>query len=159
MVKPIQEIASITGTFRANLIAWFANAANGITDFFAKAGHFDEVCAKNSDGTEACVDGDQLKSLLNGGAAAAGAPMLRDTVEAPATSPSSEENDSGDEANATSTELRSEDAIPWHNEKAVENSPTEEENRFRIDCQPRVGKQPTTTRPPNLPQAPNNRLN
>jgi hypothetical protein len=29
------------------------------------------VCAKNSDGTETCVDGDQLKSLLGSGAAGA----------------------------------------------------------------------------------------
>jgi hypothetical protein len=35
-----------------------------VTDlFFAKIGHFDEVCA-DSDGTETCADGDQLKSLL-----------------------------------------------------------------------------------------------
>jgi hypothetical protein len=37
------------------------------------------VCAKNSDGTETCVDGDQLKSLL--GSAAAG--DLSDVADAP----------------------------------------------------------------------------
>ena len=43
--------------------------------FFAKIGHFDEVCAKNSDGTETCIDGDQLKSLL--GATAAGTKQMK----------------------------------------------------------------------------------
>jgi hypothetical protein len=55
----------------ARLTQWFADAQNGVSDFFAKIGHFDEVCAKNSDGTETCVDGDQLKSLLESGAAGA----------------------------------------------------------------------------------------
>jgi hypothetical protein len=59
--------SSLTSRFFSSLFArlthWFADATNGITDFFAKIGHFDEVCAKNSDGTETSVDGDQLKSL------------------------------------------------------------------------------------------------
>ena len=40
-----------------------ADTTNGITDFFAKIGHFDEVCAKNSDGTETCMDGNQLSGV------------------------------------------------------------------------------------------------
>ena len=75
---------------------------NGITDFFAKIGHFDEVCAKNSDGTETCVDGDQLKSLL--GSAAASTSNLG--VEAP--SGSSAEVEATTDT-ATSTTLASEE--------------------------------------------------
>jgi hypothetical protein len=46
------------------------HAQNGITE------HFDEVCAKNSDSTETCVTGDELKLLL-ATPAAAGAPGAR----------------------------------------------------------------------------------
>ena len=55
--------------------------------------------------------------------------MLRDTAEAPATSPStsSEDNDSGDEANATSTELQSEDVTLPQSNNAVDNLSAEEE--------------------------------
>jgi hypothetical protein len=50
--------------------SWFANAANGIGDFFARVGNFgrvntDELCVGAT-----CVTEDQFKSLLNGGAAA-----------------------------------------------------------------------------------------
>jgi hypothetical protein len=70
------------------LAEWFADATNGITDFFAKVGHFNKVCAKNSDGTETCVTGDELKSLL-AGPAAAGAAVHEDTG-APSGSPAVE---------------------------------------------------------------------
>jgi hypothetical protein len=43
LVKAVQDIANITSTFQQNLIAWVGNASNGIGDFFAKVGHFDEV--------------------------------------------------------------------------------------------------------------------
>jgi hypothetical protein len=35
IVKAVQEIATITGTFKTNLIAWLGHATNGITDLFA----------------------------------------------------------------------------------------------------------------------------
>ena len=73
-----------------------------------------------------CLTRSQLDGLLTG-AAAAGAPMLRDTVDAPATSPSSDQDDSGDEANATSTELQSEDVTLPQSDKAVDNLTAEEE--------------------------------
>jgi hypothetical protein len=89
------EESTFTGRFFISLFArltqWFADTTNGITDFFAKIGHFDEVCAKNSDGTETCVDGDQLKSLL--GASVAGAPSSGVPPEAPAASPVPEGTD------------------------------------------------------------------
>jgi surface protein with Ig-like domain len=74
-VRAVQDIANFADTFKSKLIAWFADASNGIGDFFAKVGHFAEVhaqkyCAQNSDGTETCVTGDQLKSMLAGSAAA-----------------------------------------------------------------------------------------
>ena len=36
MVKAIQEITSIAGTFKTNLIAWLGSASNGLTDLFAQ---------------------------------------------------------------------------------------------------------------------------
>lgn len=62
LVKAIQDIANIAGIFRANLIAWFADAANGITTIFALEGHFsDKLCVGST-----CVDESQLAALLAG---------------------------------------------------------------------------------------------
>ena len=36
LVKAVQEIASISGVFEQNLIAWLGSASNGISDLFAK---------------------------------------------------------------------------------------------------------------------------
>ena len=76
---------------------WFADATNGITDFFAKVGHFvdlhaQEYCAQHSDGTETCVTGDQLKSLL-AAPTAASAPNAGGASGAPAASPEGETNE------------------------------------------------------------------
>jgi hypothetical protein len=40
IAKTVQDIAGISKTFKANLIAWLASASNAIGDFFAGAGHF-----------------------------------------------------------------------------------------------------------------------
>ena len=83
VVNAIKEIASITDTFKSNLIAWLGSAANGITDLFAKRGHFGELCTTKSDGTEVCASGDQLAAILGG--TNAGAP--REGGGAPASQP------------------------------------------------------------------------
>jgi hypothetical protein len=57
------------------------DTTNGITDFFARRVHTQEICTKKSDGTEVCASGDQLAAILSG-SAAAGAP-----ARAPATMP------------------------------------------------------------------------
>jgi len=64
LTKAIQEIATISGTFEQNLIAWLASASNGIHDLFAGTVHAHQFCAQKSDGTEVCVTGDQLAALL-----------------------------------------------------------------------------------------------
>ena len=87
LVNALQEIASISGQFKANLIAWLGSAENGITDLFAKNLHAEniyadhgffstltasstitgkELCAEKSDGTPICITGDELSSLLSG---------------------------------------------------------------------------------------------
>jgi hypothetical protein len=60
LIDAVKEIASISETFRINLIAWLANAQNGITDFFAKRGHFqEELCVGST-----CVNEQQFAALL-----------------------------------------------------------------------------------------------
>ena len=75
-----------------HLVEWFAEATNGIADFFAKVGNFgrvntDQLCTKKSDGAEVCASGDQLAAILAG--TAAGAPAHVDFVGAPAGQPAS----------------------------------------------------------------------
>ena len=55
--------------YSINLIAWLGSSTNGITNFFAQVGHFNEadvgkLCTKKSDGTEVCASGDQLAAIL-----------------------------------------------------------------------------------------------
>jgi Domain of unknown function (DUF5011) len=69
LVKAVQEIASISGAFEANLIAWLGNASNGIHDLYVSVIHSTEVhtknlCVQKSDSTEVCITGDQLALVL-----------------------------------------------------------------------------------------------
>jgi hypothetical protein len=48
IVEAIKEIASISGTFKANLIAWLASASNGLHDLYASIIHSQEDHTKNS---------------------------------------------------------------------------------------------------------------
>ena len=55
---------------KERLIAWFADATNGITDLFANIGHFDEVHASKLCAGSTCVTETQLAALLSQSAAA-----------------------------------------------------------------------------------------
>jgi hypothetical protein len=77
LAKAVQEIASISSTFKTALIAWLADANNGIESFFAKdiyatnltadVGTFKQkVCIFKSDGTQVCITGDQLANIITG---------------------------------------------------------------------------------------------
>ena len=60
IVKAVQDIANLADSFKANLIAWLADAANGITDFFADTIHARErLCVGST-----CLTESQLKDLL-----------------------------------------------------------------------------------------------
>ena len=72
IVKSIQDIANLSDTFKAKLVAWFADAANGIGDFFAGRLHTREICL-GEPGAETCVGKTQLDALLAGAAASQGA--------------------------------------------------------------------------------------
>jgi hypothetical protein len=63
------EASTTTDTFagmfwkniKTQLTSWFADAANGIKEFFAKEIYTEKICVKKSDGTYKCVTGDELE--------------------------------------------------------------------------------------------------
>ena len=61
-IKGLQELTD--ETLLSKLRDWFASASNGITDFFTKKVHTEELCIKKSDGGEVCVTGDQIETIL-----------------------------------------------------------------------------------------------
>jgi hypothetical protein len=107
-VNAIKEIATLSDTFKNTLIAWLGSATNGITDLFAKIGHFDQVqsnetdtqklCTTRSDGTQVCITNDQLAALLS----QAGASNLPTSVTSSGTPQASNSVSSGN-GNSTTT--------------------------------------------------------
>ncbi len=75
LTKAIQEInANITdisdltreNTWRDALVEWFADAANGITDFFADRVTTDELCVRDDEG-QTCLTRSQIEQILGSG--------------------------------------------------------------------------------------------
>lgn len=118
LTKAIQEMATVAGTFKANLVAWLGTAENGISDLFATNLHAanvyadhgtfnrldsKELCVEKSDGTPVCITGDELNSLLSASVLgahtasdpAADAPDRGGPPETPAASPVSTSVDVG----------------------------------------------------------------
>lgn len=79
-ISAIKDIATLGATFKNTLVAWFADAANGITDFFAERVRTQELCVD-----DICVTRDQFAEVFGGSqsAAAAGAPSSGVASEAP----------------------------------------------------------------------------
>jgi surface protein with Ig-like domain len=106
IVKAVQDIAGISSTFKANLIAWLASAGNGIRDLYAGIVHSQEddtqkLCVQKSDGSDFCVSGDQLAAM------AAGAPAYGGGPGAPSGQPAQ-----GGSASSNSTTTSSDNAPP-----------------------------------------------
>jgi len=109
IIGAIQGIVHITGSFQANLIAWLGNASNGIQDLFAKNVYAtnitthqitaDELCAKKSDGSPVCVNGDQLAAIL---AATHQTPAAANTTQT-TTSPATQADSNSQPANTSTT--------------------------------------------------------
>ncbi|KKW23831.1 MAG: hypothetical protein UY67_C0016G0018 [Candidatus Kaiserbacteria bacterium GW2011_GWA2_52_12] len=60
IVKAVQDIANLSEAFKQTLIAWLADAANGITKFFAGEGHFaDKLCVGDT-----CVTPAQFQAMV-----------------------------------------------------------------------------------------------
>ena len=72
IVQSVKDIASLSDSFKGTLVAWFADAGNGIGDLFAHNIYADKLCAKNTDGSYTCVTGDQLASAISGASTASG---------------------------------------------------------------------------------------
>jgi hypothetical protein len=75
LIKAVQDIASLGTTFKANLIGWFADATNGIKDFYASIVHSNRVETQELCVGSTCVTEDQFKTAFQN-AAAAGAPTV-----------------------------------------------------------------------------------
>jgi hypothetical protein len=69
-LQGVKELLDLSDAFKSSLIAWLASASNGIGDFFAKVGHFNEADVGKLCVGSTCVSEDQFKSMV----AAAGAP-------------------------------------------------------------------------------------
>lgn len=101
-IAAIKDLAGITGTFKANLIAWLGDAANGIDKLFVTEIHTKEICVAKSDGSEVCLTGDQLQTMM----ATSGATPIIVPFEG-TSSPSGDS--SGQGGGATSTDATSTD--------------------------------------------------
>jgi hypothetical protein len=62
------EADSFTKLFFGKLIAWFADATNGIENFFANRVSTKELCVGDGSGAETCITKSQLDSLLQSAA-------------------------------------------------------------------------------------------
>lgn len=102
----IQDIASISGVFRANLIAWLGSASNGINDFFAKNIYGDTIYVQSKLCIgSTCITESQLKAILaqagqgSGGASAPAPDTTASTT--PTTDATSTPNPSSNAATST----------------------------------------------------------
>jgi len=97
LIKAVQEIANLADTFKNTLIAWLADANNGIGDLFATTIHADNgdfrqvntqtLCVKNSDGTPVCINGDQLAAVLGNANQTANGSSVPSSTSTPDTTP------------------------------------------------------------------------
>jgi hypothetical protein len=76
VAETVLWIAAITGTVKDALVAWLGSASNGIHDLYAgiihsQEDHTQKLCVAKSDGSEFCVNGDQLAALAAAGASTA----------------------------------------------------------------------------------------
>ncbi|MEK7156391.1 MAG: immunoglobulin-like domain-containing protein, partial [Patescibacteria group bacterium] len=79
-------VTSFLRSLFARLVQWFADAANGIGDFFANAIHTKEICLSDDMGSSTCVTKVQLDRLLTGQtASAAGQASAQDGSDAATT--------------------------------------------------------------------------
>jgi hypothetical protein len=74
IVKAVQDIASVSGVFKDNLVAWLGNSGNGIANLFAQTiiatnVKADTVTTKTLCLDDLCITKTQLQNLLNGSGA------------------------------------------------------------------------------------------
>lgn len=130
IVKAIQDVVNIQGTFRDALVAWFASSTNEIGDFVANRVRTTELCVKDASG-ETCITREVLDELLAG----VGATGSQGPSEEP---PAEEGGGAGEEPPAEEppveeppveeqpTEEPPAEEVPPSEEPPVEESPVEE---------------------------------
>ena len=169
LTKAIQEIASITGTFKSNLAAWLADAANGITDFFARRGHFQEqLCVGDT-----CVTPEQFAEVFGnqsaGQSAAANASVIEGNSEAPASATAQEPGSDADAATSstapdptpsTSNGSSTSQSAANDNEPAASNSEPQDVGEAAVEeSEPPPQDEPVeqvpADQPPTIPAAAN----
>ena len=103
LVKAVQEIATISGAFKANLIAWLGSASNGIGTIFANVfkgneADLQKLCITDSptNSSPLCITKSQLVGLLSQSAAANPPTSVTSFT-------STQASNSGDPGNANST--------------------------------------------------------
>ncbi|HVV14999.1 MAG TPA: tail fiber domain-containing protein [Candidatus Paceibacterota bacterium] len=129
IVVAIQEMASITGVFRDNLIGWLANAANGITKLFAKEVHTDMLCVG-----DVCVTQDQFLAIVQASGVTPGqnggdAPPSGDDDTASSTPPTPPE-DNGSQASSTPpapADPAPQDPAPSDEQPPADSQPTDQQ--------------------------------
>jgi hypothetical protein len=158
LVKAVQDIARISSTFKANLIAWLASAENGIHDLYASIihaqhVHSDDLCLKKSGGSEVCASGDQLAAILAGtntgapATGAAGAPGSTPvgSTGVPTSTPSLVNNPPTLVLNGNNPAQWQLDS-PWQDNLGALFTTTAKQKR---STQPRRWTQPSTAPPPS----------
>jgi hypothetical protein len=71
LARAVQEVGTISGVFRVNMIAWFTDAGNGIGDFFANRVRTNTLCISSPSG-ETCITKPQLDAMLAASAGVSG---------------------------------------------------------------------------------------
>ncbi|KAB2938002.1 MAG: tail fiber domain-containing protein [Hyphomicrobium sp.] len=168
IVKAVQDLANIAGTFKANLIAWLADAQNGIENLFAKTiyatniaantGTFRSITASSTVTDQLCIGSiclteSQLGALLSQTAGAA----------ASASGPSSPSNPREPEP-PISVSLSTPEATPDltnseqppHENSTAETPPAPPAPEAPVDSQPPAQSAPTSPAPEPVNDNPSN---
>jgi hypothetical protein len=64
IIKSVQDIANLSDTFKATLVAWLGNASNGIDQFFANVGNFHTVNTNQLCVGSTCVTPAQFQAMV-----------------------------------------------------------------------------------------------
>lgn len=136
-----EHISAFTHFFNnifARLTRWFADAANGIGDFFAKRVKTQELCVQDDGGAETCITKAQLDALLAGAAASQGS----SGGEAPTPDPEPEESEESGET-ATSTPSSEPDPQPEPEEAPQDDAEADAPAEVQLESDPESEGTPT----------------
>lgn len=101
----ISGAKTFVGKFFDRLTLWFADAQNGIQNFFAKEVTTEKLCVKKSNGDKVCVTGDELDTVLNASHTQSASVIIGDTNQTVSTTTSSNTSSSQSSSSNTSSEI------------------------------------------------------